>query len=157
MSASSTIVEIMQAVADQLEDGLTPPTGVELHIEPLAFAIAETPAIDMLIPAPTGLEEGLAGFGSETRYGAFPLMIRVRVGTADVYSGEQLLLGLIDDMGPLSIVAALDADRTLGGVVDDLTWGNGFPWSGYQDFPMSDGNGILLGSTMPIVIVKTQS
>lgn len=153
----SLFTEILDACADQLKANITPPSGVDLHIEPRAFAIAEAPAVDMFVMNPTGLEEGLAGFGSHTRYGAFPITIRVRVSTADIYAGEDLLLGLIDDDGPLSIIAALDADRTLGGVIDTLTWGNGFPWTGYQDFPMSDGNGILLGSTMAVVVVKPQS
>ena len=149
--------EILDALADQLTSNLTPPTGVELHIEGRAFAIAETPAIDMYIPPATGLEDGLAGFGTGTHYGAFPVLLRVRVGTADIIAGEDLLLDMMDEDGPMSIVAALDADRSLGGVIDSLTWGNGWPWSGYQDFPMSDGNGILLGSTMPIVVVTHQS
>ncbi len=149
--------DILDAIASQLEENLTPPDGVVLHIEGRAFAIAETPAIDMLIPPSTGLEDGLAGFGTATRYGAFPVLIRVRVGTADVIAGEDLLLSMMDEDGPMSIVAALDADRTLGGVIDTLTWGYGFPWGGYQDFPMSDGNGILLGSSMPVVVATNQS
>jgi hypothetical protein len=153
----STIAAIMDAMAEQLEDTLTPPDGIVLHIEPRAFAIAETPAVDMLVANPTGLEQGLAGFGSHTIYGAFPITLRVRVGTADVIAGEDLLLAMIDDEGPMSIVAGLDSDRTLGGVCDYLTWGEGFPWTGYQDFPMSDGNGVLLGSTMAVVVIKTQS
>lgn len=151
------IRDVLDAIAGQLEANLTPPTGVDLHIEGRAFAIAETPAIDVIIPPATGLEEGLAGFGSYTRYGAFPVLIRVRVGTADVLAGEDLLLDMMDEEGAMSIVAALDADRTLGGVVDSLSWGRGWPWSGYEDFPMSDGNGFLLGSTMPIVVVAKQS
>lgn len=151
------IRDILDAIAEQLTDNLTPPAGVDLHIEGRAFSIAETPAIDMLIPPATGLEEGLAGFGTATRYGAFPVLIRARVGTADVIAGEDLLLDIMDEDGPMSVIAALDADRTLSGTVDSLTWGNGWPWGGYQDFPMSDGNGILLGSTMPIVVVTKQS
>lgn len=148
----------MDALASQLDDLLQPnAVGLGLHIEPRAFAIAEMPAIDMLIANPSGLEEGLAGFGSHAFYGAFPITLRVRVSTADAYSGEDLLLQLIDDEGPLSIVAAIDSDRTLGGVCDDLTWGQGFPWSGYTDFVDVNGDGYALGSTMPIVIVKTQT
>lgn len=147
----------MDALAAQLEDVLQSETDIALHIEPRAFSVAETPAIDMLIANPTGLEDGLAGFGSHVIYGAFPVTLRVRVSTADLYTGEDLLLALIDDEGPLSIIAALDSDRTLGGVCDTLTWGNGFPWGGYSDFPDVNGDGMFLGSTMPIVIVKTQS
>lgn len=153
----ATFAEIMDAMAEQLEDVLQPATDIDLHIEGRAFLAAETPAIDMLIADPSGLEEGLAGFGNHALYGAFPITLRVRVSTADIYAGEDLLLALIDDAGPLSIIAALDSDRTLGGICDDLTWGHGFPWSGYRDFPDVNGDGIFLGSTMPIIIVKTQS
>lgn len=149
--------DILDAMAQQLRDNMTPPDGVDLHIEGRGFSIAETPAVDMIIPPAVGLEEGLAGFGTRTRYGAFPVLIRARVGTADIFAGEDLLLDMMDEDGPMSIVAALDADRTLGGVIDSLTWGHGFPWGGYQDFPLSDGSGILLGSTMPVVVATKQS
>lgn len=149
--------DILDAMATQLRANITPPDGVVVHIEGRGFAIAETPAIDMIIPAPVGYEEGLAGFGTATRYGAFPILIRARVGIADAYAGEDLLLDMMDEDGPMSIVAALDTDRTLGGVIQSLTWGRGFPWGGYQDFPLSDGSGILLGSTMPVVVATNQS
>lgn len=148
---------VLDALAAQLEANLTPPDGIDLHIAGRAFSIAETPAIDVLIPAATGLEDGLAGFGSATRYGAFPALIRIRMGTADILTGEDLMLDMMDEEGPMSIIAALDADRTLGGAVDSLTWGNGWPWSGYQDFPLSDGSGVLVGATMAVVLVLHQS
>lgn len=151
------IRDVLDALAAQLEENLTPPEGIDLHIAGRAFAIAETPAIDVIIPAATGLEEGLAGFGTTTRYGAFPVLIRVRVGTADIYVGEDLLLDMMDEEGEMSIIAALDADRTLGGVIDTLTWGHGWPWGGFEDFPLSDGSGILVGSTMAVVLVTKQS
>lgn len=149
--------DVLDALASQLESNLTPPTGVDLHIAGRSFAIAETPAIDVVLPPATGLEDGLAGFGTHTRYGAFPILIRIRMGTADIIAGEELMLDLMDEEGPLSIIAALDADRTLGGAVDSLTWGNGYPWSGWQDFPLSDGSGFLVGATMPVVLVTHQS
>ena len=151
------IRDVLDALAEQLTANLTPPSGVDLHIEGRAFAIAETPAIDIYMPPATGYEEGLTGFAGHIRYGAFPVLIRARVGTADIYAGEDLLLDMMDDDGPMSIIAAIDADRTLGGVVDNIRMSDIWPWSGYEDFPMSDGNGILLGSTMPIVIVVKQS
>ena len=151
----TSILAMMDALAATLKDGLTPPMGVDLHVEPRAFAIAETPAIDMLITSPTGLEAGLAGF--HQNYGGVPITVRARVSTADVYAGEDLLLQMMDADGDMSIVATLDADRTLGGVVSDVQWGDGFPWAGYIDFPMSDGNGILLGSTLTLVVMPEVS
>lgn len=147
--------EIMTAIAAQLEDLLEPPDGVVLHIEARAFAIAETPAIDMLITNPTGLEAELAGFRDV--YGGIPITIRARVSPADAYTGEDMLLDMMDAEGGLSIIAALDSDRTLGGVVDSLRWGDGFPWTGYEDFPLSDGSGVLLGSLLPIVVLPKAS
>lgn len=150
-------VDIMAAIAEQLEANLTPPAGITLHIEPFWFPIAETPQIDMRIATATGLEEGLAGFGTATRYGAFPITIRARCGMAASIEGQQLLYGLIDEDGPLSIVAALDADRTLGGVIDSLSWGHGFPWSGINPYVDASGEGSLSGSEMSVVIVTAQS
>lgn len=151
------MVDIMAALADQLKANLTAPPGITLHIESMWFPIAETPAIDMRIASPTGLEEGLAGFGTATRYGAFPVTIRARCGMAASIEGQLLLCGLIDEDGPLSIVAALDADRSLGGVIDSLTWGHGFPWSGIGPYVDANGEGSLSGSEMTIVVVTSQS
>lgn len=155
MANVATIGEIMDAMAEQLEDLIQPATDVTLHFESRAFAVADLPAIDMLVANPTGLEEGLAGF--HDRYGGIPITIRVRVQTADVESGEDILLGLMDDEDDLSIIAALDSDRTLGGVIDDMSWGSGFPWSGYQDFPDANGDGFFLGSTLTVVVIKSNA
>jgi hypothetical protein len=155
--ALATTVEILQAMAGQLEDSIQANTDFDVHIEPMWFPIAEMPAIDMFPTNPTGLEDGLAGFGSETRYGAVPIMIRARVGMADGEAGQELLYGLMDEIGLLSIVAALDADRTLGGVCDSLTWGFGYPWAGVAAYLDANGDGTLAGSEMKIVVVKTQS
>jgi hypothetical protein len=151
----ATIAQVMDAMADQLENQLQPSSPVVLHIEPRAFSVAETPAIDMLIANPTGLEAGLSGFAD--LYGGIPITIRVRVSTADLYTGEDLLLALMDDEGDLSIISALDFDRTLGGWAQNLSWNDGFPWSGYTDFPDINGDGFFLGSTLPIVVLKASS
>lgn len=151
----ATIGQVMDAIATQLENELQPRTSIDLHIEGRAFAIAETPAIDMLVANPTGLEAGLAAFNDE--YGGIPITIRVRVSTADLYTGEDLLLALMDDEDDLSIIKAIDTDRTLGGWAQDVSWQDGFPWSGYTDFTDINGDGFYLGSTLPLVVVKAQS
>ena len=151
----ATIAQVMDAMAAQLENELQPSAPVVLHIEPRAFSVAETPAIDMLIASPTGLEAGLAGYNE--LYGGIPITIRVRVSTADLYSGEDLLLALIDDEGDLSIVKALDSDHSLGGWAQDLKWNDGFPWSGYTDFTDVNGDGFFLGSLLQVVVLKAMS
>jgi hypothetical protein len=151
----ATIAQVMDAMAEQLEDELQPVSPVTLHFEPRAFSIAETPAIDMLIANPTGLEAGLAAYGD--LYGGIPITIRVRVSTADLYTGEDVLLALMDDEDDMSIVKALDSDHTLGGWAQDLKWQDGFPWSGYTDFTDVNGEGFFLGSLLQVVVIKAQS
>jgi hypothetical protein len=151
----ATIAQVMDAMAAQLENELQPATDITLHIEPRAFPIAETPAIDMLIANPTGLEGGLAGYGE--LYGGIPITIRVRVSIADVYTGEDLLLALTDDEGDLSIIKALDSDHSLGGWAQDIKWNDGYPWSGYTDFTDVNGNFLFLGSLLQVVVLKALS
>ena len=144
------LAEILNALADQIEDGITMPAGIDLHVEPLPFPIAEAPNINMFITNPTGREEGLGGFGS--RVGGIPVAVTFRVPSTDVHVAIEMALGFMDADGPLSILAAIDADRTLGGVVDTIGWDPGFPWSGFEDFPVIDDNGIQLGSRLELVI-----
>jgi hypothetical protein len=151
----ATIAQVMDAMAAQLENELTPYAPVVLHIEPRAFSVAETPAIDMLLANPTGLEAGLAGYNE--LYGGVPITIRVRVSTADLYSGEDVLLALMDDEGDLSIIKALDSDHSLGGNAQDIKWNDGFPWSGYTDFVDVNGDGLFLGSLLQVVVLKAMS
>jgi hypothetical protein len=48
-------------------------------------------------------------------------------------------------------------DHTLGGVIDDLSWGNGWPWTGFEPFADPNGGGDFLGSRLPIIVVKARS
>ena len=151
----STLAEVMDAMADQLINQIQPHTSIKLHIENRAFLAAETPAIDMLVTPASGLEPALAAFND--LYGAIPITLRIRLTATDLIASEDFFLALIDDVGDLSIVQALDYDHTLGGVAQDLTWGEGFPWSGYSEFPDLDGNVAFLGSTMTVAVAKAHS
>ena len=148
-----TIADIMTAIAEQLDDLINIPSNtIPFAIAGRAFALVP-PCVDMYIANPTGLEQGLAGFYD--LYGGIPITIRVRVPTADIEAGEDLILGLMDDEDPLSIVAALDNDRTIGGIIDSLFWAEGYPWTGLQPFDDPSGDGFYVGSTMTIVVVKS--
>lgn len=147
----ATIAAILDAVADQLRTQLQPGNDVELTVEGRAFAAATMPAVDMYPTGPNGVQN-IEGYGEII--GGVPINIRVRVSTGDVYAGEDLLLALIDDEDPLSIAAALDYDPTFGGLTSDIVWGD---WGGYIDFPNPDGEGSLLGSLLPCLLVKARS
>lgn len=150
-----TNYQVRQAIADQLSTTFSTVTDITIHVEPLAFSVAEVPAVDMYPIAATGLETGLAAYSD--MYGALPLNIRVRVTPADIEAGEQLLDALMDDVGDLSILAALDSDHTLGGVAQDINWADGYPWGGYIDFPAPEDKGVFLGSLLPIIVIKAHS
>lgn len=146
------IKAVLTALAAQLEENITMEAGVDLHVEPIPFPIAEAPNINMIIGAPTGREEELGGFGQTI--GGIPVSITFRVPSTDIHAAMDMAYGFMDSDGDMSILAAIDADRTLGGVVDTIGWNVGFPWSGPIDFPTIDDNGIQLGSRMDIVIAE---
>ncbi len=151
----ATTAEIMDAIADQLDDLINIPANtIPISFASRAFVLVP-PCVDMFIANPTGLEAGLSGF--KDTFGGIPITIRIRIPTADLEAGEDILLGMMDDEDPLSIIAALDSDRTLGGTIDDLTWGDGYPWSGYQDFGDPSGDGFYVGSTCTIVVLKKKT
>jgi hypothetical protein len=151
----ATIAAILDAVADQIRDQFTAVTDIDISVEGRAFKAATLPAVDMYLTGINGLDDGLASFYDTV--GGFPVSIRVRVQPADLYAGEDLLLAFMDDEDPLSIIAALNTDRTIGGLVETLKWGE---WTGYTDFPTRDsdgGEGSYLGSLLPIILVKAHS
>ncbi len=155
MGPTKTTAEVMDAMADQLRDLINIPANtLDIEFASRAFVLVP-PCVDMYIGNGTGLEAGLAG--NYDIYGGIPITIRVRVPTADIEAGEDIILGLMDDLDPLSIVAALDSDRTLGGVIDTLFWSDGYPWTGLQPFEDPSGSGFFVGSTMTVVIVKANA
>ena len=153
----SSFTDVMSALAEQLDDLINPASSVPIHFHDGWFPIAETPNLDMRVLPATGFEEGRTGMGKHTRFGAWPLLLRVRVGMADSDAGQGLLYEMIDNDGPLSILAAIDSDRTLGGVVDSVDWGAGFPWSGLSPYLDANGDGSLAGSELTLIVQMTQS
>lgn len=152
----ATLATVMDNIADQLTHVFSSVTDIErigIHIEGRAFSAAEMPAIDMLPVAPGLLRDRLGGFGDLVDSG-WSLNIRVRVSPADLYAGEDLLLAFMDDEDPLSIIKALDYDHSLGGVASDIAWGD---WLGYMPFPSPTGDGELLGSRLPLLVIKASS
>ena len=147
------LLEIFQALAEQIDDNITMWDDWELHVEPTPFPIAESPNINMF-PGDASGSDGTAGFVD--LYGGVPISITFRVPSADLTAATAMALAFMDADGDLSILAAIDADRTLGGVVDSIGWDE-WPWSRYLDFPVPDGDGILLGSALNIVVLPKAS
>lgn len=147
-----TTENLADAIAGQLDTVLNMATSMAIHVEPIPFATAETPYIDIFHSSTHNLIPDAAMFGD--LLGPVPFIIRAVVSPADVEAGSRLLYQLVDDSHALSIVAALDSDPSFGGVATGVWWGD---WSGFTDFPDPNGGGMLLGETLPIEVIKARS
>jgi hypothetical protein len=149
----ATIAAILDALALQISDQLADVTDIAIDVQPRAFQAQTVPCVDMFVTGINALDQNIASY--QDVYGGWPVALRIRVNPGDLYAGEDLLLALMDDEDDLSVILALDYDRTIGGLADTMNWG---VWTGYQEFPNTLGGGEgLIGSTLPIVIVKAKS
>jgi hypothetical protein len=148
---TATLAELMDAVADQIRDAVDDVTDVDVQVEPRMLLNPTPPAID-LYPADPSSDPDLRAFTNLV--GGELLTVRARVSTADHTAGQDLLLALMDDEDPLSIVAAIQADETLGGLATSLDCRER---SGFITFIDSASDAALLGATWTVVIVKARS
>jgi hypothetical protein len=149
--ATSTLAEIMDALADQIRSVVVDVTDVDVQVEPRMVLSPTPPCIDIYPTDPSNDPE-LRGFG-ETIGGEL-LTIRARVSTADHTAGQDLLLAMMDDVDPLSITAAVSEDKTLNGTTSSLDVRQR---SGYVTFIDSASDAALLGCTWDLVVLKAHS
>lgn len=141
---------VRSALADQIRTCLAVATDITIHVEPSAFPVAETPSVTIFHGGSSGLLDNVAAFG-DLRAG-LELVIRARVSAADIDAGEQMLSDFTDDVGDLSILAAIDSDETLGGLAMTLKWGD---WQGLV--PVESDGGYILEELLPLAIHKAHS
>jgi hypothetical protein len=145
---TATLAEIMDALADQIRGVVDDVTDVAVQVEPRWVTNPSPPTID-IYPGDPSNDPDFRAFGEFI--GGELLTVRARVDMSDTTAGQDLLLAFMDDVDPLSIVAAINEDDTLGGLaaaVDVRTR------SGYVRFiESSETMGCLWG----IVVVKATS
>lgn len=147
----ATLAEIMDELADQIRDVLDDVTDVAVQVEPRIVLNPTPPVIDMYPGDPSNDPE-LRGFADMV--GGEILTVRARVSTADHTAGQDLLLALMDDEDPLSVMLAIKDDKTLNGLAADLDVRER---SGYITFIDSVSDGALLGCTWQVVVIKARS
>jgi len=139
----STLVEIAEAIATALQplrDDIP-----DLQIYPYFLLNPTPPAIDIYPGDP--FQNG-AGFDPAAK--TLFWTVRARWTTADHDASQQGLLGLLD---PAGLEAALYADDTLGGVVDDVSVVDDTP-SGYREYVADTAiNGRLLGAEWRVQVL----
>jgi hypothetical protein len=147
----ATLAQLLTALADQIRDSLDDVTDVAVQVEDRMVISPSAPCVDVY-PADPSADAQLGAFGDLV--GGELITVRARVGTADSDAGQDLLLALMDDEDPLSIVQAINDDRTLGGWAQDTDVRGR---SGYTLFPDPGGEGVLLGCLWAVVAIKGQS
>lgn len=148
----TTLQDTLEALRDLLTDQLSTEEQ-PIHVEAGFFRSAELPAINVFPGAPAGIQ-GAAFAAFDDLYGGWPVNVRVVVSPADLAAGESLLWALMDDVGDLSVLAALDSDHTLGGTAQDIAWGE---WSDTRDFSPPDSEGRFVGAVLPLIVAKAHS
>jgi hypothetical protein len=147
----ATLAALLSEMADQIRTSIEMVTDIEVQVEPGMVLDPTPPTIDMY-PSDLSEDPELAAFGEA--FGGELITVRARVTTADNDAGQNLLLGFMDDEDELSIVQALDTDRTLNGLASTM---DVRARSGYTLFPSASGDGVYLGFTLNVVVVKARS
>lgn len=146
----STLAEILDEMGNAIRKVIDNTTDVDVQVEPRMVLDPTPPCVDMY-PSDPSNDQALAGFGEDV--GGELITIRVRVSTADHEAGQDLLLALMDDEDPLSVITALLDEPTLNGLCSTIYMPSR---SGYMLFPVPDG-GALIGCLLNVVAVKARS
>lgn len=138
--ATVTASDVMAAIADLLAVELG--TVIEgVQIEPKIVVSPTPPCLDVYPGDPFLARTSFGpGGGVEENY-----IVRARVVTADQVDGQELLLQMLDPRGPLSVWAALEADPTFAGTVDDSTVDS---VSGFLPYDAAGGGGGYTGTLL---------
>ena len=144
----ATLVEIQDALADQVYDELCGTANApiaNLQADGLMVPSPSPPAIDIYQDETP--REAL-GFGRGNLI--YMLVVRARVTTADNEEGQRLLISMMDAAAETSVLQAITADRTLGGVVRRTEVTN---QSAMGTWPATGLDGDLLGCTWTVRVI----
>lgn len=118
----SGLVDIMDAIADQIDDTLTPllsSQGVDLQVESGRLIIVNPPAVDVF-PGAVAREGETRMFADDHDGGGYLFTVRTRFQTNDYDSNKRLMYEMMDDESPLSLAQAIVDGGSLDGQVASL-------------------------------------
>lgn len=113
--ALATLEEIVDAMRDKIVAALAS-SEFEVQVDPFRNLNPTPPSIDIFPGDPFG-DQASASFGD---HGEIVWTVRARIGTADSDAGQKFLLRLMDTVGDLSVVNALEDDQTLAGTATSV-------------------------------------
>jgi hypothetical protein len=149
--AQAGLLDIMDAMADQIRSVVDDVTDVDVQVEPRLNLNPTPPSID-IYPGDLARDQPSAAFDDIS--GGYLLTVRARVSTADNEAGQALLLAFMDDTNDLSIGQALADDTTLNGYASSLDVTS---QTGYVLFPDPGGEGALLGCQWTVLVLAGNS
>ena len=122
----------LAAIVEAIAASLAPVQGAVAGLQITAFQnpTPTPPSIDVYPGGPSGRQISMDGWEEM-------FTVRARVTTPDDVAAQQLLMSMMDVHGPASVIAALQADHSFGGVVGGSAVDER---SGFQGYP-----GDLLG------------
>jgi hypothetical protein len=120
----------LQAIMEGIAASLVPLQVDGLQVTAFMNANPTPPSLDVYPGGPSGAPAA-QGVWEEM------FTVRARISTPDDVAAQQVLLSLMDAEGPTSVIAALEADPTFGGVVDSS---NVFERSGFEPYPGPGGD-----------------
>jgi hypothetical protein len=136
----ASLLDIVNAIADQITDAVTAADlgGEALQVWPLRVLEPTPPCID-IYPA-TPFSDQIAYGPNQNRENRFT--VRARVAPTDTDSSQELLLQLMDDRADTSVAAAIRGDRTLGGLVQNIS----VDGPEYGEYAPTGPGGYLIGA-----------
>ena len=141
-----TLLEIMQALADQIETTLASKID-NLQVNSTLTWNPTPPAVD-IYPADPFQEQIGMGKGNKSLF----LEVRARVNTPDHEGAQELLLSLMDPNADTSMEQAILGSPTLSGKVSQMSVSSESP-SNYGAFADPGGGGALLGCTWTVRVI----
>jgi len=132
---TAALRDIPDAICNQIRTHLTGLPYGELQVVARRWFNATPPCVDIY---PADPSQEATGMGITSREVIWTLRARVAINDED--TGQDLLLDLLDRQGGASMSAAVAADRTFGGAVDDSLLEQPTGHRIYEDVP---GNSLL--------------
>ena len=146
--AQAGLIAIMDEMADQVRAAVVTVTDVDVQVEPRMVPNPTPPTID-IYPGDSPRDRDTAGFAVDDDEGWY-ITVRARVGTADNFAGQDLLLALMDPTNALSVGQSLYDEPTLNGYASDLDI---VSQTGYIVIPDLDGAATRLGCQWTVRVV----
>lgn len=153
--AQSTLIDLIEAMADQIRDALDAAaagTDLSVQVEPRRVFAPTTPTVDIYPAADDFRAVEGATMGQVS--GVLRLTVRVRIDTGDQDASQDLLLDMQDDASAWSVAQALYDDATLNGHASDVYVES---FSGHRAYEEFGGGGVYLGCEWTVQVWRAFS